>query len=151
MASGQEAMGHQEAEVGRQVDKRRRRQRDSQSANEGQTGGDGASRASGFAKRTRGGGSGAMRGVATTSRGTRRMGGEAPADKRHCVSNASSALIQREAEVLRQEDMRRRQRIIKTRGRGRGGANRCDATTSQCKQNVEWRWTILPPPSKKLW
>ena len=76
-ASGQEATGRQEAEVARQEaggarqeDERRRRQRDNQLANKGQTGGDGASIVSGFVERTRGGSSGATRGV-MTSRGTR--------------------------------------------------------------------------------
>jgi hypothetical protein len=63
-------VARQEAEAARQEDKRRRRQRDNQLANEGQTGGDSALKASGFVERTRGGGSGATRGVATTSRGT---------------------------------------------------------------------------------
>ena len=54
----------------RQEDERQRRQRENQLANKGQTGGDGASKVSGFVERTRGGGSGATRGV-MTSRGTR--------------------------------------------------------------------------------
>ena len=55
----------------RQEDERWRRQRDNQLANKGQTGGDGASKVSGFVERTRGGGSSATRGVVTTSRGMR--------------------------------------------------------------------------------
>ena len=55
----------------RQEDERQRRQRDNQLANKEQTGGDGASKVSGFVERTRGGGSGAMRGVMTTRGGTR--------------------------------------------------------------------------------
>ena len=55
----------------RHENERRRRQRDNQLANKGQTGGDGASKVSGFVERTRGGGSSATRGVVTTSRGMR--------------------------------------------------------------------------------
>ncbi len=56
-------VARQEAEAARHEDDRRRRQRDNQFAIERQTGGDGASKASGFVERTRG--------VATTSPGAR--------------------------------------------------------------------------------
>ena len=111
-----------------------------QLANKQQTGGDGISKASGFVERTRGGGSGAMRGVAATSWGTRGKGeGRHQQTRGICVSKAGGASIQREAEVSLQEDTRRRQRVVKTRGRGRGGATRCNGTTSQCKLKVNGR------------
>ncbi len=78
----------------------------------------------------------------------RQMGGVAPADKRqHCLKS-QQRLETIEAEVALQEDKRRTQCVIKTRGRGGGGATRCDATTSQGKVKVNGRWTIPPLPSK---
>ena len=92
------------------------------------------------------------RGIETTSRGTRgKWEGMLQQTRGDGILKASGALRQQEAEVALQEDTRRRQRVLKTRSRGRGGATRCDVATSQCKLKVNGRWTIPPPPSKKLW
>ena len=70
-------------------------------------------------KRTRGGG------VTTTSRGTR---GKHEGRRQHTrgddVSKAGGASRRREAEFALQEDTGRKQRVVKTRGRGGGGATR---------------------------
>jgi hypothetical protein len=49
------------------------------------------------------------------------------------ISKAGGASRQLKAEVALQEDSRRRHRVIKMRGRGRGGATIYDTTTRQCK------------------
>ncbi len=165
-ASRQEATGRQEAEVARreteaarQEDERRRRLRDNQPANERQTGGEASAnkrqrrlKSRLCVHRTRGRGGGATRGVATTSRGTRgKREGRHQQTRGDDVTKAGGASRRREAEVALQEDTRRKQRVMKTRGRGGGGATRCDVKTSQGKLKVGGRRTIPPPPSKKLW
>ena len=66
---------------------------------------------------TRGGGT--TRGVATTSRETRgkREGGRQQT-RSNGVSKAGGASRRREAEVALQDDTKRKQRFVKTRGRG---------------------------------
>jgi hypothetical protein len=91
------------------------------------------------------------RGITTTSQGTRGKRGGGQQTRGDGISKAGGTSIRREADVLLQEDTRSRKRVVKARGRGRGGATRCDATTSQCKLKVNGRWRIPPPPSKKLW
>jgi hypothetical protein len=91
-------------------------------------------------ERTRGG-HGAMRGVATTSRQMRgKRGGGTSGQRGSSVLKAGGTSRQQEVEVAWQEDKRRRQCILRMRGkgggRGGGGAIRGDATTSQGKLKV---------------
>jgi len=97
-------------------------------------------------ERTRGGG--ATRIVATTSREIRgKWVGGRQQTRSDGVSKAGGASRWWEAEVVLQDDTKRKQCIVKTRGWG--GATRCDATISQGNLKVNGRRTIPPPPSKE--
>jgi hypothetical protein len=78
-------------------------------------------------ERTRGGG-GATRGITTTSQKMRVKRGEAPAEKRGRRLESRWQLKTTRVKVVQQEYKRRRQHIVRTRGKGGGGGQ---ATTGQ--------------------
>ena len=127
----------------RQEDERWRSQRDNQPAHERQTGGEESANkrqrrlnSRQYVERTRGGG--ATRGVTTTSRETRgKREGRHQQTRSDGVLKAGDDSRRQEAEVALQDDTKRKQRVVKTRGRGWGGATRCNTTTSQGKLKVK--------------
>ncbi len=91
------------------------------------------------------GGSGMMIGVMATSLHMRGKGGGGTSrQKGGSVLKAGAASRQEEVKVARQEDKRRRQCIVKMRGKGggKGGVTRGNLTTSQGKLEVNGRRTF---------
>ena len=111
-------------ETARQEGERWRRQRDNQPVDVRQTGGEESAnkrqqclKSRRFVERTKGGG--ATRGVVTTSRETRgKREGRHQQTRSDGVLKAAGDSRRQEAEVALQDDTKRKQRIMKTRGRG---------------------------------
>jgi len=111
-------------ETARQEGERWRRQRDNQPADVRRTGGEESANkrhqrlnSRRFVEKTKGGG--ATRGVATTSRETRgKWEGRHQQTRSDGVLKAGGDSRRQEAEVALQDDTKRKQRIMKTRGRG---------------------------------